>query len=395
LRELIPDDAFGYLGTAFFVAYMISNALSGIVIDRLGTRLGYAFSMAFWTTAGLLHAFAVTPFQFGICRFLLGIGEAGNWPAGIRLTAEWFPPHERSTASGIFNSGAALGAIIVPPLVAFLGLRYGWQYTFIILAAFGYLWLVAFWFIYYTPATSAEVVTVKSIPPIRLLKTRFVLSLMLSKVFLDPVWYFVTFWLGRYLADVHRWNLKQIGWYAIIPFVIADIGNIVGGYFTQFIIQQGVPIPKARKLAVAISGTIMGGSLLLAPFMVTTPLSALIIFGLSGFGFTAYNANSMAFPADVVPKNSAASVWGIACFGAGLGGALFQSLSGRTVKTLSESVDYTTAYNYLFIGYGLLALIGVFITLFVMGPLHKDEALYSYAASGTEETKNERSGEEK
>ena len=95
--------------------------------------------------------FVVTPFQFGICRFLLGIGEAGNWPAAIRLTTEWFPPHERSTASGIFNSGAALGAIIVPPLVAYLGVRYGWQSTFIILAAFGYLWLVVFWFTYYTP----------------------------------------------------------------------------------------------------------------------------------------------------------------------------------------------------------------------------------------------------
>jgi len=385
LRELIPDDAFGYLGTAFFVAYMISNALSGLVIDRLGTRLGYALCMAFWTTAGLLHAFAITPLQFGICRFMLGIGEAGNWPAGIRLTAEWFPPHERSTASGIFNSGAALGAIIVPPLVAFLGLRYGWQYTFIILSAFGYLWLVVFWFTYYTPGASAKVATIRIIPPIRLLKTPFVLTLMLSKVFLDPVWYFVTFWLGRYLADVHQWNLRQIGWYAIIPFVIADIGNIVGGYFTQFIIQQGVSIPKARKLSVAVSGVIMGGSLLLAPLVVTTPLSALIIFGFSGFGFTSYNANSMAFPADVVPKTSAASVWGIACVGAGLGGAVFQSLSGRTVKSLSESMDYTTAYNYLFIGYGLLALIGVLITLFVMGPLKKDEALHAFVASDKQE----------
>jgi MFS transporter, ACS family, hexuronate transporter len=395
LRQLIPDDAFGYLGTAFFVAYMISNAVSGFVIDRLGTRMGYALCMAFWTTAGLLHAFVVTPFQFGICRFLLGLGEAGNWPAAIRLTTEWFPPHERSTASGIFNSGAALGAIIVPPLVAFLGLRYGWQSTFIILAAFGYLWLLVFWFTYYTPGASAEVAKRRIIPPVRLLKTRFVLSFTLSKVFLDPVWYFVTFWLGRYLADVHHWNLKQIGWYAIIPFVIADIGNIVGGYFTQFIIQQGVSIPKARKLAVAISGIIMGGSLLLAPFVVTTPMSALIIFGLSGFGFTAYNANSLAFPADVVPKTSAASVWGIACVGAGLGGSVFQFLSGRTVKSLSESLDYTTAYNYLFIGYGLLALIGVFIVLFVMGPLHKDESLHAYLASREEENKNEPCGNEK
>jgi ACS family hexuronate transporter-like MFS transporter len=124
-------------------------------------------------------------------------------------------------------------------------------------------------------------------------------------------------------------------------------------------------------------------------------MSALIIFGLSGFGFTAYNANSLAFPADVVPKTSAASVWGLACVGAGLGGAVFQSLSGRTVKSLSESLDYTTAYNYLFIGYGLLAVIGVCVVMFVMGPLHRDEALHAYVASDKEINENERGSNEK
>ena len=378
LRQLIPDDAFGYLGTAFFIAYMISNAVSGFVIDRLGTRLGYALCMAFWTTAGLVHAFAITPLQFGICRFLLGVGEAGNWPAAIRLTAEWFQPQERSTASGIFNSGAALGAIIVPPLVAYLGTSYGWQATFIILAVFGYLWLIAFWFTYYTPGSTVAETKKRIIPPQKLLKTRFVRMFTLSKVFLDPVWYFVTFWIGRYLADVHHWNLKQIGWFAILPFLMADVGNIIGGYFTQFIIKRGVPIPKARKLSVALAGGIMGLSLLSAPWIVTTPMSALIIFGLSGFGFTAYNANSLAFPADVVPRTAAASVWGVACVGAGLGGAVFQSLSGFTVKRISETVDYTTAYNYLFVGYGILALLGVCVVLFLMGPLHKNRELHEY-----------------
>ncbi|MEI9943409.1 MAG: MFS transporter [Chitinophagaceae bacterium] len=386
LRELIPTKAFGYLGTAFFIAYMISNAFSGFVIDRLGTRLGYSLCMAFWTTAGLLHAFVITPLQFGICRFLLGIGEAGNWPAAIRLTAEWFPPHERSTASGIFNSGAALGAIVVPPLVAYLSLHYGWQYTFVILAAFGYLWLVVFWFSYYTPASSTKQIKARVIPPLKLLKTRFVLTFTLSKIFMDPVWYFVSIWMGRYLADVYHWNIKQIGWFAIFPFVIADIGNLVGGYFTQFIIKRGVPIPKARKLSVAIAGIIMGLPLLLAPLIITTPITALIVFGISGFGFTAYNANSLAYPADVVPKTSAASVWGLACVGAGLGGAVFQSVTGNIVSKVSKSVNYTAAYNYVFVGYGIIALIGVFIILFLMGPLHKNEELHAYAASEKEAT---------
>ena len=155
LRKLIPDDAFGYIGTAFFIAYMLGNAFSGFVIDKLGTRLGYSLCMAFWTTAGLVHAFAITPLQFGICRFFLGIGEAGNWPAAIKLTSEWFPPHERSTASGIFNSGSALGAIIVPPIVAYFG--HIWMAIYLYYSCSFRLPVAGiFWFIYYTPKHSLK-----------------------------------------------------------------------------------------------------------------------------------------------------------------------------------------------------------------------------------------------
>ena len=382
LRKLIPDDAFGYIGAAFFIAYMLSNAFSGLVIDKLGTRIGYSLCMAFWTTAGLVHAFAITPLQFGICRFFLGIGEAGNWPAALKLTSEWFPPHERSTASGIFNSGSALGAIIVPPLIAVMSFHYGWQATFIILAIFGYLWLVVFWFVYYTPKHSIKESKARIIPPLKLLKTRFVSRLLLAKIFIEPIWYFVTFWIGRYLVDVHHWDLKQIGWFAMIPFIMADVGNIAGGYFTQFIIKKGVPIPKARKISLGISGIIMGLPLLLAPFIVTTPMAALILFGLSGFGYTSYTANALALTADVVPKNAAASAWGLACIGNGIGGAIFQFLSGITLKHVSASYSYTIAYNVLFVGFGVLAMIGLFILLFLLGPFVKDKALQEYAGEG-------------
>jgi len=381
LRKLIPDDAFGYIGAAFFVAYMISNAFSGLVIDKLGTRLGYALCMSVWTTAGLVHAFAVTPLQFGICRFMLGMGEAGNWPAAIKLTGEWFPPHERSTASGIFNSGSALGAIIVPPLIAVMSTNFGWQSTFIILALFGYLWLLTFWFIYYTPKQVASEPRVRTIPAMKLLRTRFVSTLLLAKMFIEPIWYFVTFWIGRYLVDVHHWNLKKIGWYAVIPFLIADLGNITGGYFTQFIIKRGVPIPKARKIALAISGIIMIVPLLFAPLMVTTAMSALIIFGIAGFGYTSYTANALALPADVVPKTAAASAWGLSCIGNGIGGAIFQTVSGITLKHVSAAYGYTIAYNTLFVGFGILAFIGVFILIFLMGPLVPDKSLHDYVTS--------------
>lgn len=378
LRKLIPDDAFGYIGTAFFVAYMLSNAFSGVVIDRLGTRMGYSLCMAFWTTAGLFHAFAVTPLQFGICRFLLGIGEAGNWPAALKLTGEWFPPHERSTASGIFNSGSALGAIIVPPLVAVIATSYGWQSTFIILAIFGYLWLAAFWFAYYTPGKAAES-KARVIPALKLFKNKYVSRLLLAKIFIEPLWYFVTFWIGRYLVDVHQWDLKKIGWYAMIPFIMADIGNIIGGYFTQFIIKKGMPIHKARRLALGLSGILMAAPLLLAPFVVTTPMSGLIVFGVSGFGYTSYTANALALTADVVPKSSAASAWGLACIGNGIGGAIFQALSGLTLKSFSVTSGYAAAYNILFLGYGVLVVIGILILLFLSGPFVRNKELQDYA----------------
>jgi len=379
LRRLIPDDAFGYIGTAFFIGYMLSNAFSGIVIDKLGTKIGYSLCMAFWTTAGLLHAFVITPLQFGICRFLLGVGEAGNWPAALKLTGEWFPPEERSTAAGIFNSGSAIGAIIVPPLVAIMGIRYGWQSTFIILAVFGYLWLAAFWFSYHTPGKSAKETMARVVPPSKLLKSKFVSMLLLAKIFIEPVWYFVTFWIGCYLADVHNWDLKQIGWFAMIPFIMADLGNIIGGYFTQFIIRRGVPIPKARRIAIAVSGVLMAMPLLIAPLIVTTPMSALIVFGLSGFGYTSYTANALALTADVVPKSSAASAWGLSCIGNGIGGAIFQALSGLTLVTFSAKLGYSGAYHILFLGFGIMVVIGVLILLYLSGPFVRDKALEEYA----------------
>jgi len=378
LRELIPDDAFGYIATSFFIAYLISNAVSGFIIDKLGTRIGYSVCMAFWTTAGLLHAVARTPLQFGFFRALLGIGEAGNWPAAIKLTGEWFPPEERSTASGIFNSGAAIGAVVAPPLIAWLGTSYGWQATFIVIGALGYTWLAVFWFLYYTPERSIKESKARIVPPLKLLKNKFVSNLTLSKVFMDPIWYFITFWIGRYLADVYGWNLAKIGWFAMFPFIVADFGNILGGLFTQWIIKRGVRIPKARKIAVAIFGLMMAFSLILGPFVINGPAGAIIILAIAGFGYTAYTANTLAMPADVVPPSATASVWGIASVGAGLGGAIFQSISGVAIKNLSTQFNYTFAYSAVFIGYGIIALIGLSIILFRTGPLLRNSELQEY-----------------
>jgi len=386
LRHMVTDEAFGYIATAFFVAYMISNALSGFVIDRLGTRIGYSLYMACWTTAALLHALAVSPFQFGVFRFLLGVGEAGNWPAAIKLTNEWFSPEERSTATGIFNSGGAMGAIIAPPLIAWLGTSYGWQATFVFIGLLGYAWLAVFWFLYYTPGKAGErltgrvIETGRIIPPGRLLRTRFVGWLFVSKFFMDPIWYFITFWIGRYLVDVHGWGLVKIGSFSLIPFIAADLGNILGGLFTQHMIRSGKAISRARKITATISGLMLAVSLLSGPLLIHSGASALGVLAIAGFGHAAYNSNTMAFPADVVPPYATASVWGIVSVGAGLGGALFQSLSGVAVHRISQHYGYASAYNTVFVGYGIIALVGLAIVLFLMGPLAPDKVLYDYTA---------------
>jgi len=381
LRDIIPDDTFGYIATSFFVAYMISNAVSGFVIDKLGTRIGYSLCMAFWTTAGILHALAMAPIQFGIFRFLLGIGEAGNWPAALKLSGEWFTPAERSTATGIFNSGAAAGAILAPPLIAYLGIHYGWQATFVVIGVLGYIWLAAFWFTYYTPEQVKKEANARIIPPLKLIKTRFVYSFTIAKFFIDPIWYFITFWIGRYLADVYDWDLVKIGWFAMFPFIIADLGNIAGGYFTQFIINKGLPVPQARKLAVALSGSLIAAALIIGPFLIHGPMAALVVLALAGFGYASFAANAIAFTPDVVPKSATASVYGIASVGSGLGGVFFQSISGLTVKNLSEAYNYTIAYHSVFIGYGVMALIGLYIILFRLGPLVQDKGLHAYVKS--------------
>ncbi len=384
LRAMFSDTAFGLLGTAFFVAYTLSNGLCGFAIDRLGTRVGYSLSMAVWTTAALLHALARTPLQFGAFRFLLGIGEAGNWPAAVKLTAEWFPPQERSTASGIFNSGSALGSVIAPPLIAWLGLRFGWRAAFVAVGLLGYVWLSAFWLVYHTPAQARSEVQAPPVPARRLLTHRFVVWFTASKFFMDSIWYFITFWIGRYLADVHGWDLGRIGLYAMCPFVVADLGNILGGLFTQWMIRRGVAIPRARKVAVSVFALAMAAALLSGPIVISGPRSALVVLSLAGFGWAAYTANTLAFPADVVPQRAAATVWGLASVGAGLGGAFFQHASGLTVAHLRTTLGVAGAYHTVFVAYGVVALLGLALVLFPMGPLTRDERLQPLPGSAHE-----------
>ena len=358
----LSNEGYGLLISGFFFAYAISNGVSGPVIDRLGTKRGYLVCMFLWSSAVALIAAAQNVWMLAAFMMLLGLGEAGNWPAAVKVVGEWFPPRERSLASGIFNSGAGIGALIGPPAVGLLLLHFGWRPAFVIVGLIGYLWLAGFALVYRTPATAAAEVASRPAPPWSLFKTRFLFFFTLSKVFMDPVWYFYVFWLPKFMTDVYKFDLKQIVWLAPIPFIVADLGNLAGGAFTQFLIVRCVPIPRARKMGAAVFGILMTSAI--PAIVVHNPYVAIAFVSMAMFGYTGCLANTLAFPADVFPKNVLASIWGLAGMGSGLGGMLFQWLSGRMVDRFG--------YYPVFIGYGIMPLIGVAIMLFLLGPLRPD-----------------------
>jgi ACS family hexuronate transporter-like MFS transporter len=355
----MSNEAYGYVLAAFLLAYAVSNGVSGPIIDRLGTKVGYALSMAWWSTAALLHTFAVGPWSLASYRFLLGIGEAGNWPAGVKVATEWFPAEERALAGGIFNSGAAIGAIAAPPLVAWLVLRHGWPAAFFLVGLTGYVWLFVWWRVYRTPPGLEAEVSAPPAPAWRLFRTRFVSVFTLAKVFVDPVWYFYIFWFPQYLSSVYHFDLASIGMTAWIPFVTADAGNIIGGWITGRLVAGGMRSEVARKGMVAASCVLMMSAI---PAIMTTNVWVSIAFiSIATFGYTSYNANALAFPADVVPKNMVASVWGLASMGSGFGGMLFSWLSGLLIDHYG--------YTPVFIGYGIIPLIVALLIVFGIGPL--------------------------
>ncbi len=219
---------------AFMLAYTIMNGASGLFIDRLGTRLGYGLFVAWWSLCAMSHAFARGVWSLGILRFLLGLGEAGNWPAAVKVVAEWFPPEERALASGVFNSGSSIGAILAPPVIAGLVLRFGWHSAFVAVGSLGFIWLAIWSAFYRSPAKKADTAALPPIPPLGLLlRSRFVWTFTISKIFVDPVWYFYTFWFPEYLFHARHFDLASIGRYAWIPFFVAGVGSVGGGLIAK------------------------------------------------------------------------------------------------------------------------------------------------------------------
>lgn len=347
---------------AFLLAYTIMNGVSGPLIDKLGTRVGYALCIAWWSVAAILHAFARGAVSLGAFRFLLGMGEAGNWPAGVKVVAEWFPPRERAMACGIFNSGSSVGAILAPPVVAFILLTLGWRAAFLAVGISGLIWLLFWWPIYRTPAVAPEqkAVPVRPIPFLKLLRVRFVWTFLLSKIFMDPVWYFYVFWFPEYLKNARHFDMASIGKFAWIPFVVAGAGNFVGGALSAWLLRNNVPVTLARKGSVTFFASLMTSAI--PAVLVHEAWLSIALVSIAMMGYTGCLANMLAMPGDVFPQSAVASVYGLASMGSGFGGMIFTLITGWVVDHYS--------YTPVFIGFGIVPLICVLVMWTLMGTLN-------------------------
>jgi ACS family hexuronate transporter-like MFS transporter len=333
---------------AFMLAYTIMNGVSGPLIDRIGTRLGYAMCVAWWSAASILQAFTTSTVTLGATRFLLGMGEAGNWPAGIRVVAEWFPLKERSLASGIFNSGSSIGALVATPLVVFLSLRFGWRTAFVAVGLIGFSWLLLWLTCYETPQSGGHHKH-EAVPVAKLLRMRFIRAFGLTKMLLDPVWYFYIFWFPEYLKNGRHFDLETIGKLGWIPFLGADLGNLVGGWFCGWLIGRGITVTVSRKGSVTIAALLMASAI--PAVFVAKPAYSIALVSLAMAGYTAANAVLLSIPADVLPRSVLASTWGLCSMGSGFGGMAFALLTGWLIDRYS--------YVPAFLLFGILPALAV------------------------------------
>jgi MFS transporter, ACS family, hexuronate transporter len=354
----ISATTYGQIISLFMLSYTIANGVSGGLLDKFGTRIGYAFCVAFWSAAELLHVFLGGAISLGIFRFLLGAGEAGNYPAGVKLISEWFPARERSIASGIFNSGAAVGSILAPPLFAWITIRMGWRATFVVVGTTGFIWLGAWLFIYRLSCNdnSPQIVSEPTQRNLRgLIGQRFVWQFAISKMLSDPAWYFYTFWFPQYLKVAHGFSLAEIGRKAFIPFVTAGLGNLAGGIVCQQLIGLGCTAQTARRTSVIFFALLMASGA--ATGYIHSATAAIALVSVATFGYCGALANLLAIPGDIYPHGAVASVWGLASMGAGFGSMIFSALTGVLIDHYS--------FKPVFILFGTIPILGAVVVWFL------------------------------
>ncbi len=357
----LSDEQYGLMTSAFTSAYTIGFIFIGKFIDRYGTKLGYATATLFWSIAAGLHALARTPFDLGLWRAALGLGESGNFPAAIKAVAEWFPAEERAFATGIFNSGTTAASIIGPPVLVAVASAYGWRSAFIVTASLGIIWLVMWQATYHDkPVDMAS----PELPVgwLQALQTRETWGFALGKFFTDPVWWFYLFWLPLYLYDIRKFDMKQVGWVLPVLYTSAGIGSLFGGWLSGYFLKRGWPPGKARKTAMGLCAGFM--PLAAMGVLVPSNIGAILLFSVALAGHQGWSANLYTTTSDVFPKNAVASVIGIGGAAGGVGGVIFSSLIPGYLIPL-------VGYRPVFLIMGFFYLAGWYCVHFFMGDLNR------------------------
>ena len=351
---------YSYIVTAFQTAYAIGLLCAGAIIDRFGTRIGYAISIGIWSLAAMSHALATGVVSFAAARFALGLGEAGNFPSAIKTVAEWFPRRERALAAGIFNSGSNIGAVIAPLLVPIVASRWGWQAAFLCTGLLSATWLIAWLLTYRTPEqhstlSAAELAYIRSDaaePPTRLrwlqiLRYRQAWAFIAAKFMTDPIWWFFLFWLPKFLHAEYGLTLLGLGLPLITIFLLADIGSIAGGWFAGRLIKRGWSVNRARKSAMAAC------ALAVVPILFAARADnlwlAVALIGLATAGHQGWSANLFTLASDLFPRNAVASVVGIGGFAGAVGGMLISTFVGLLLQATGSylPVFFIAASAYL------------------------------------------------
>ena len=354
---------YGRIVIAFSAFYAVGLLGFGKVVDRIGTRLSYAVAMVMWSVAAVLHAAVSSVMGFAVVRALLGIGEGGNFPSAIKATAEWFPRRERALATGIFNSGANIGAVFAPAIIPPLAVAFGWRAAFVVIGALGLVWMVA-WLAIYRPADQhrAEYEEAHEDEPVEvagpaptwrsLLKMRETWAFIIGKFLTDPVWWFYLFWLPKWLNESRGMDLQHIGPPLVAIYALTTVGSVGGGWISSALLRRGYSVNFSRKTAMLICACCVLPIVFVS--QVDNLWGAVAIVGLAAAAHQGWSANLFTTPSDMFPQRAVGAVVGIGGMAGSIGGVLFSEVIGQV---LQRTGHYWVLFAIGALGY--LAALGV------------------------------------
>ena len=382
LAQTIQDDLkistteYANITSAFLGSYAVMYAVSGRLVDWLGTRRSFIIFVSGWSVVNMLNAFARTAAHFTFFRFLLGAAEPANFPAGVRAATEWFPMRERPLAVGIFNAGTALGAALAVPIISWIALTWNWRWAFVFGGALGLVWVVAWTFIYRVPREHprlgaeelaliesdrpADYVQPPTVPLRRLLASRVVWGCILARVLTDPISYFFNFWIPKFLQQDRGFTLADVGYYVWIPFAAGAVGNVLGGAIPRWLISRGWTLNRGRKTVMLVASISMP---LLCYGVTRVPSAAAAVAIVTGMLLCHTLWLNVALPAEVLPPHVVGTVTGLGgCLGAAAG-VVTQQLIGWTVQNHS--------FTPVFAVCSVVHLTGLALVVWLIGELGK------------------------